>query len=88
MEREPVLVYSSRNGRVTRDGITVEIAIYKHEDDAEWLLEVVNAKGTSIVWDDTFPTVDDAYAAFEEVVAEEGMTAFLDDANVIPFPKA
>jgi len=87
MEPDPELVYSSRNGKVTRDGITVDISVYKFEHDTEWQLEVVNSKGTSVVWDEAFPSIDVAFAAFEEVVSEEGMTAFLDDAKVIPFPK-
>lgn len=88
MEPEPELIKSSRNGRVTRDGITVEVSVYKFEHDTEWQLEVVNDRGTSIVWEDAFASVDAAFAAFEEVVAEEGMTAFLDDPKVISSPTA
>ena len=50
-------------------------------------LEVVNAKNTSIVWDELFPTDEDAYAEFERTVAEEGMRTFLDSGKVIPFPR-
>jgi hypothetical protein len=46
---------------------------------------VVNNRGTSIVWDDKFATDDLALAAFEQVVAEEGMATFLDSGNVVPF---
>jgi uncharacterized protein len=88
VEPEPQLIYSARNGRVTRDGVTVEVSVYKFEHDTEWQLEVVNEKGTSIVWQDAFTSVDAAFAAFEEVVAEEGMTAFLDEAKIIPFPRS
>ncbi len=87
MEPDPELVYAARNGKVTRDGITVKVSVYKFEHDTEWQLEVVNSRGTSIVWEDAFASVDEAFAAFEDVVAEEGMGAFLDDAKVIPFPK-
>lgn len=84
-EREPNLVTSSLSRKFTRDGTTVEIGIYRLETEPGWSLEVVNAAGTSTVWDDLFPTDDAAIAEFERTVAEEGMVAFLDRAKVIPF---
>ena len=85
-ERDPNIVYSSLSRRVTRDGITVKVEIVL-EGETEWSLEVVNAKNTSIVWDELFPTDEDAYAEFERTVAEEGMRTFLDSGKVIPFPR-
>lgn len=41
-----------------------------------WSLEVVNANGTSIVWDDAFATDRDADAAFRKALAEQGVQAF------------
>ena len=84
-EREPNLVTSSLSGPVTRDDVTVEVDIYRLEHETTWTLEVVNDAGTSIVWDDLFASDDDAYAEFLRTVAEEGMLAFLDKGNVIPF---
>ena len=83
--REPNLVISSLSRTVKRDGITVEISIYRLEEQTSWTLEVVNSAGTSIVWDDAFDTDEDAYAEFERTVKEEGMKTFLDSDNVIPF---
>ena len=59
-EREPDLITSSLSRHVTQDGITVELCIYRLETKTEWLLEVVNSSGTSIVWDDQFPSDDAA----------------------------
>jgi uncharacterized protein len=87
MERDPYLVFSSRNGRITRDGMTVELCIVRLEHAAEWTLEVVNQKGTSIVWDDPFESDEAAFEEFERTIAEEGLEAFLDDARIIPFPR-
>jgi hypothetical protein len=87
MERDPNLVFSSRNGRVTRNGMTVELCIVRLEHETAWSLEVVNQKGTSIVWDDLFESDDAAFEEFERTIAEEGMEAFLDDARIIPFPR-
>lgn len=86
-EREPNLVTSSLSGRITRDGITVEVSIIRLEHSPEWTLEVVNPAGTSIVWDDPFLTDDEAFAEFEKTVKEEGIACFLDSATVIPFRK-
>ncbi len=61
--------------------------IYRLEQDPQWVLEVVNEAGTSTVWDVLFDTDDEAFAAFRLTVEEEGMEAFLDNNNVIPFPR-
>jgi len=84
-ERDPNIVYSRLSRKVTRDGITVEVVIARLEGETEWSLEVVNAANTSIVWDDLFASDEDAYAEFEQTVAEDGMRTFLDSGKVIPF---
>ncbi len=85
-EREPNLVTSGLSGRVTKDGVTVDVHIVRLEHETDWSLEVVNDAGTSIVWDDLFPSDDAALTEFRRTVAEEGMRAFL-DGNVVPFPR-
>jgi hypothetical protein len=90
LAREPILIYSRLNGHFTKDGVTVEVSIISNNLDPAWSLEVINDVGTSIVWDQQFETDDQAYAAFRQVVEEEGMKAFLDQpeaSNVIPFPR-
>ncbi len=86
-EREPNLITSSLSRNVARDGITVELCIYRLETKTEWALEVVNSAGTSIVWDYQFLSDDAANEEFLRTVAKEGMATFLDDAKVIPFPR-
>jgi uncharacterized protein len=85
-EPEPNLVVSSLSRRVTWEGHALRIEIYRLEDDSGWTLEVVNEAGTSIVWDDPFPSDRDADSAFRDTLAREGLAGFLDDGNVIPFP--
>lgn len=86
-DRDPNLITSGLSRTITRDGITVEVKIYRLEHDPRWALEVVNENGTSTVWDCLFDTDDEAFAAFELTLEEEGMEAFLDEEdNVIPFP--
>ena len=86
-ERVPNIVTSGLSRNMTQDGITVELCIYRLEEEAEWTLEVVNAAGTSIVWDDKFSSDDAADEKFLKTVAEEGMVAFLDSAKIIRFPR-
>jgi hypothetical protein len=84
-EREPNLVTSGLSRHVTLGGITVQLCIYRLETETGWSLEVVNSAGTSIVWESLFPSDDAANEEFLRTVGEEGMTAFLDGAKVIPF---
>ena len=84
-DREPNIVTSSLSRRVSRDGVAVDVRICRLETEAKWTLEVVNAAGTSTVWDDLFPSDDAAYEEFLRTVADEGMAAFLDSAKVVPF---
>ena len=70
-----------------KDDITVEVFIYRLENESKWSLEVVNDAFTSIVWDDLFDSDEDAYAEFQQTVEEEGMWAFLDNQNGIPFKR-
>jgi hypothetical protein len=58
------LIYSPLNQTVTRNGVTVEVHIYK-DDSTDWILEVVDGAGNSHVWDDHFLTDQ---AAFDEAM--------------------
>jgi hypothetical protein len=84
-QREPNLVHSGLSRMVTKDGVNVEVSIVRLENETSWSLEVVNSSGTSIVWDDLFPSDEEAYAEFERTVADEGIRTFLDGGRVIPF---
>ena len=86
-ERIPNLVRSGLSGIVSKDNVTVEVIIVRLENEPKWSLEVENDADTSIVWDDLFDSDDDAYAEFQQTVEEEGMRAFLDNQNVIPFKR-
>lgn len=68
---DPKVIDSKYNRHVTRDGATVELCIYRLED-TKWTLELVDANGTSIVWDDEFDTDDAAFGMFLRAIDEEG----------------
>jgi len=89
IEPDPEIIHSGLSRMITIDGITVDVSIYRLEEDVEWTLEVINDRGTSIAWQETFKTDEDAYRAFQLTVVQEGMQTFLDDAdddNIIEFP--
>ena len=85
-DRDPNIITSGLSRTISKDGSTVEVLIYRLEHDPMWALEVVNEQGTSTVWDDPFDTDDEAFAAFQLTLDEDGMDAFFDRGNVIPFP--
>lgn len=76
MENDPEIIYSPLCRSFTKDGITVEVNIFRIENGEGWSLEVVNSANTSTVWDDLFETDAEAYTEFEQTVADEGMWVF------------
>ncbi len=62
------LIYSPLNQTVTRNGVTVEVHIYK-DDSTDWILELVDSAGNSHVWDHQFLTDQ---AAFDEAMRALG----------------
>lgn len=87
-ERIPNIVTSGISRHVTKDGITMELCIYRLEEVPHWTMEVVHGTGTSIVWDETFSSDDAANKESLKTVAEEGMATFLDSAKIIRFQRA
>ena len=79
LDEDPEIEISPLSGKITRDGVTVEVLIYRIAgEDADWTLEVVDQDDASTVWDDTFPTDKDAYAAFYRTLEIEGIRSFLE----------
>lgn len=75
-DEDIIIIRSRLSGEVKRDGITVNVHIYRGEDDTDWILEVVDSGNNSHLWDETFLTDHLAMQAFEDVVRKEGMKAF------------
>lgn len=85
MERDPEIITSNLSKRVSKDGVTVDVHIFRLENEPGWALEVINDNNTSTTWDDLFPSDQAAFEEFTRVVMTEGIEAFVDGSNVVPF---
>ena len=79
MADEYKLITSPLSRKFTRDGITIEILIYRIDADPAWQLEVVDAAGGSTVWEDLFATEQDALNEAFQTIASEGIASFSRD---------
>ncbi|KQQ06621.1 conserved protein of unknown function [Methylorubrum extorquens] len=75
------LEFSPLSGRVTRDGVTVQVHIYRFAGtDEGWTLEVVDHEDGSTVWEGNFDTDVEAYDSFERCIREDGIRTFTEGA--------
>ena len=72
------VIYSRLCQDVTREGMTVEIVIFRLEDDATWSLSVDDEDGGTTVWDDAFPTESEALDAAMQLIETDGIASFFD----------
>ena len=79
MDDEYQIITSPLSQKVTRDGVTIDVQIYRGEDDAEWLLEVVDQDWGSTVWEATFASDQDALNEVFRTIATEGIRCFATD---------
>ena len=70
------LIYSPLERSETRDGVTVEIYIYRLATEKAWILEVEDQDGGVTIWDDRFATDHDALDAAMRAFDEEGIESF------------
>jgi hypothetical protein len=75
-EENYVLIESALGGEFKRDGIEVEVHIYRSEEDPLWVLEVVDQGNNSFVWDERFATDHAAMSEFLASVEREGMKQY------------
>ena len=77
MEDDIEIVYSPLQQSCTKDGHTLDIQIYRGENEADWILEIVDEGGSSTVWEDRFPTDKAALDEARRAIDEEGVEVFL-----------
>ncbi len=71
-----VLIESPLSGEFARDGVRVDVKIYRGEQDPIWVLEVVDQANNSYVWEEQFATDQLAMNEFLKSVDEEGMKQY------------
>lgn len=79
MEDPYKIITSPLSRKFSRDGITVEILIYRGADETEWILEVVDHEDASTVWEDRFATEADALNEAFQAIATDGIASFVRD---------
>nr|WP_276316690.1 hypothetical protein [Halomonas flagellata] len=72
------MIQSPLSQAITRDGHTLQVDIYRLDEENDWLLEVVNEDGTSHVWDERFAIDQAALDTVHAAIDQEGIGAFLD----------
>lgn len=78
------LEHSPLSGLFTREGITVEVQIYRFAGSSyAWALEVVDQEGGLTVWTESFFTDQAARKAFLRAVEEDGMRQFLEPGETL-----
>ena len=75
---EPDIIDSPLCRTIERDGISLRVEIYSG-DDRQWILEVVDQGGTSIVWDDKFTTDQAALDELMKTIELEGIRSIVED---------
>ena len=79
MDDEYKIINSPLSQKITRDGTTIDVLIYRGEHEAAWILEVVDHAGGSTVWDETFQTEQAALNEVLRTIDDEGIACFLLD---------
>lgn len=80
MTNDIEIVHSPLEQTHSADGHTLHIHIYRSADSL-WILELVDAQGTSTVWDDPFDTDKDALEAALLAIETDGIHSFLTEAG-------
>ncbi len=79
MDDEYRVIHSPLERRISERGVSVEVLIYHGEDDAGWILEVVDHTGGSTVWDDAFASDRAALDEALRTIEREGISCFAED---------
>jgi hypothetical protein len=71
------LEHSSLSGPFTRDGVTVEIEIFRIAGTQDlWQLEVIDPNGRPTAWHQQFTTEQEAFEAFAAMMEADGIASF------------
>jgi hypothetical protein len=76
MHEEYEIKMSPLSQRMAVDGKEIDVQIYA-DGEGGWLLEVVDQFNNSTVWDDTFPSDQEAMEELQRAIQEEGVDALI-----------
>jgi hypothetical protein len=76
-EQKHKLVFSPLCRRLSSDGMTVRVHIFRRESQADWTLEVEDQSGGSTIWRNTFESDHAALAEVMKMIEAEGFLKFL-----------
>ena len=74
------IIESPLQRTVTRDGMTVEICIYRGPNTNAWVLEIEDVTGGSTVWTEQFDTDHAALEAAMKAIETDGIESFMVEA--------
>lgn len=83
-ESDPKIIKSPLSRKFTRDGITIDVEIYRLEGADGWVLELVDEDWNATAWEDLFPTDQAAWDEFERGLKEIGLAALLEGDEELP----
>ena len=75
---DPEIVMSPLCRKITVNGITIQIDIYRSKNDSGWILEVIDEENASTIWDEPFDTDREALDAVLIVIEKDGIRSFLE----------
>ena len=79
MDEDYKIIRSPLERRISERGVSVEVLIYRGEDDAGWILEVVDHTGGSTVWNEAFASDRAALDEALRTIGREGISCFAED---------
>lgn len=81
---DPEIKTSELSGRLTSEGMTVDVQIYRVAGwNERWKLKVIDERNVAKVWDQTFATDRDAYAEFYRTIESDGIVSLFGDEPLI-----
>ena len=75
---DPEIVMSPLCQEIIEDGTRIQVDIYHGENEAGWILEVVDEENASTIWDNPFDTDQEALDAVMKVIEQDGIRSFLE----------
>ena len=77
MKDEPKLIISNMSQELSSGSRTLNVEIYRLENESEWTLEIEDEFNNSTVWYQTFETESAALVEAKKSILAEGVKSFI-----------